>query len=77
MYLYLYMPECPVLYMYIPVMNVCNSADNIPYVCYLELIPFTDTLTFGPNLWVQPLWDFKNPLDFLYAMPGRWTKRQY
>jgi len=36
-------------------MNACNSIDNIPYVCYLELTLFAGNLAFGPNLRVQPL----------------------
>ena len=36
--------------MYIPVMNACNSVDNIPYVCCLELTPSAGALAFGPNL---------------------------
>jgi len=50
MALYLYMAECQVLYMYIPVTNVCNSVGNIFYVCRLKLTPSAGTLAFEPNL---------------------------
>jgi len=56
------------LYMYMPVTNTCNSINNILYVCCLELTPSADTLAFGPNLQVQPLWGLKSSgLSLCYA----------